>query len=112
MKNGQYSLYGHFGKETCRIDMSRNLSIVEAKTHLSDCIREVEQGESVLITRHGRAVAALVPANIIEYVERLKKAGPEGGLASVAGGWKGSEDLVRILASSKRTKPRRNKAID
>ena len=24
--------------------MSRNLSVVEAKTHLSDCIREVEQG--------------------------------------------------------------------
>lgn len=31
--------------------MSRNLSIVEAKTHLSDCIREGEQERSVLITR-------------------------------------------------------------
>jgi len=88
--------------------MQRNLSIVEAKTHLSDCIREVEQGGSVLITRHGKAVAALVPANIIDYVERLKKAGPEGGLASLAGGWKGSEGLVQVLARSKRSKTRRH----
>ena len=92
--------------------MSRNLSVVEAKTQLSDCIREVEQGRSVLITRHGRAVAALVPADIIEHVERLKKAGPQGGLASLAGGWKGSEDLVRLLARSKRTKLRRNPDLD
>ena len=92
--------------------MSRNLSVVEAKTQLSDCIREVEQGGSVLITRHGRAVAALVPADIIEHVERLKKAGPQGGLASLAGGWKSSEDLVRLLAQSKRTKPRRHPDLD
>ena len=92
--------------------MSRNLSVVESKTHLSDCIREVEQGGSVLITRHGRAVAALVPADIIEHVERLKKAGPQGGLASLAGGWKGSEDLVHLLPRSKRTKPRRHPALD
>jgi len=92
--------------------MSRNLSIVEAKTHLSDCIREVEQGKSVLITRHGKAVAALVPAEILEHVERLKKAGPRGGLASLAGGWKGSEDLIRALARAKRTKPRRHPVLD
>jgi len=92
--------------------MSRNLSIVEAKTHLSDCIREVEQGESVLITRHGKAVAALVPAEILEHVERLKKAGPRGGLASLAGGWKGSEDLIRAIARAKRTKPRRHPVLD
>jgi prevent-host-death family protein len=92
--------------------MSRNLSIVEAKTHLSDCIREVEQGKSVLITRHGKAVAALVPAEILEHVERLKKAGPPGGLASLAGGWKGSDDLVRLLARSKRSKPRKHAVLE
>jgi len=92
--------------------MSRHLSIVETKTHLSDCIRAVEQGGSVLITRHGRAVAALVPADILEHVERLKKAGPQGGLASLAGGWKGSEDLVRLLERSKRTKSRKRPVLD
>ena len=92
--------------------MSRNLSIVETKTHLSHCIREVEQGGSVLITRHGKAVAALVPADTLEHVERLKKAGPQGGLASLAGGWKGSEDLVRLLVRSKRTKHRKLRVLD
>jgi prevent-host-death family protein len=92
--------------------MSRNLSIVEAKTHLSGCIREVEQGGSVLITRHGKAVAALIPADALEHMERLKKAGPQGGLASLAGGWKGSEDLVRRLVRSKRSKPRKHPAPD
>ena len=92
--------------------MPKNISIVEAKTHLSDCIREVEQGGAVLITRHGKAVAALVSADILEHVERLKKAGPQGGLASLAGGWKGSEDLVRLLSRSKRTRPRNHPVID
>jgi prevent-host-death family protein len=92
--------------------MAKNLSIVEAKTHLSDCIREVEKGRFVLITRHGKAVAALVPAEILEHVERLKKAGPRGGLASLAGGWKGSEDLVCLLGRSKRTKPRKHPVLD
>jgi prevent-host-death family protein len=92
--------------------MSRNLSIVEAKTQLSDCIREVERGGSVLITRHGKAVAALVPADILEHVERLKKAGPQGGLGSLAGGWKGSEDLVRLIVRSKRTKSRKHPVLD
>ena len=34
----------------------------EAKTHLSRLLEEVERGESVTITRHGRAIARLVPA--------------------------------------------------
>lgn len=92
--------------------MPKNLSIVEAKTHLCDCVRQVEQGGSVLITRHGKAVAALVPAEILEHVEHFKKAGPRGGLASLAGGWKGSEELVRLLARSKRTKPRKKPVLD
>jgi prevent-host-death family protein len=33
----------------------------EAKTHLSRLLEEVEAGEQVLITRHGRAVARLLP---------------------------------------------------
>ena len=92
--------------------MHRSLSIVEAKTHLSDCIREVERGRAVLITRHGKAVAALVPADVFEHVERLRKAGPQGGLASLAGGWKGSEELVSLLKRSKRIKSRKHPVLD
>jgi prevent-host-death family protein len=33
----------------------------EAKTHLAELLDRVERGERILITRHGRAVAQLVP---------------------------------------------------
>ena len=34
----------------------------EAKTHLSRLLEQVEGGETITITKHGRAVAKLVPA--------------------------------------------------
>ena len=50
----------------------------EAKTHLSALLERVAQGEEVLITRHGKAVARLVPAGaadrqrVDEAIEKLK----------------------------------------
>jgi prevent-host-death family protein len=85
------------------------LSVAEAKATLSDAIREVEAGHTVLITRHGKPVAALVDPNELSTLERLRAAGPEQGLASVAGGWKGSEDIVRAVQASPR-RGRRNLA--
>jgi len=49
--------------------------------------RKAEAGDPVVITRHGKPVVALVPAAELEQLERLRAAGPEGGLASLAGGW-------------------------
>ena len=34
----------------------------EAKTHLPELLKRVENGERITITRHGHAVAELVPA--------------------------------------------------
>lgn len=34
----------------------------EAKTHLSTLLERVSRGEEILITRHGKAIARLVPA--------------------------------------------------
>ena len=82
--------------------MTRALSVAEAKATLSERIREVENGEQIVITRHGRTVAALVSAEDLEHLQRLRAAGPEGGLASLAGGWEGSEELVRAIESSPR----------
>jgi prevent-host-death family protein len=82
--------------------MNKQISLAEAKATLSECIRKVESGKTVLITRHGKPVAALVRAKELENFERLKNAGPEGGLASLAGGWKDSEEVVRILDESSR----------
>jgi len=82
--------------------MNRSVPLAEAKATLSDCIREVESGKPVLITRHGKPVAALVNPKDLDNLERLKKAGPEGGLASVAGGWEGSDELARLPHESAR----------
>jgi prevent-host-death family protein len=43
-------------------NMEMEVTIVEAKNTLSDLIRKVEQGEEVVIRRHGRSVARLVKA--------------------------------------------------
>ena len=42
--------------------MPTTVGVHEAKTHLSDLLRRVEAGETVVITRRGRPVAELRPA--------------------------------------------------
>lgn len=39
----------------------REIQASEAKTHLPQLLDDVERGETVIITRHGRAIARLVP---------------------------------------------------
>jgi prevent-host-death family protein len=39
----------------------RKIQAAEAKTHLPQLLDEVERGETIVITRHGRAIARLVP---------------------------------------------------
>lgn len=95
-----YGLFDHFIQRGASMSSTRSVS--EVKARLSDCIREAEHGEPVIITRHGRPVAALVGVTELEALERLRAAGPEAGLASVAGGWEGSQELVRHLEESGR----------
>jgi prevent-host-death family protein len=60
--------------------MSRKvLSVVEAKATLADVIRDVEAGGSVVITRQGKAVAALVSAEDLAAIECLRTAEREKG---------------------------------
>ena len=92
--------------------MPRDRSLSEVKAKLSEYVRAAEHGDPVVITRHGRAVAALVGSQELETLERLRAAGPEGGLASVAGGWEDSDDLVRILETSSRVGSRSGPSLD
>jgi len=92
--------------------MTEHRSVAEVKAKLSEYIRAAEHGEPVVITRHGQAVAALVGSDELQTLERLRAAGPEGGLASVAGGWEGAEDLIRILETSPRVGSRSGPALD
>lgn len=41
----------------------RAISLAHAKAHLSELLNAVEAGEEVVITRHGRPIARVVPAN-------------------------------------------------
>ena len=46
--------------------MIKQISLAEAKATLSECIREAESGKEVLITRHGKPVAAIDRAKDLE----------------------------------------------
>lgn len=40
--------------------MAQTVNVYEAKTHLSGLLARVEQGEEIVIARHGRPVARLI----------------------------------------------------
>ena len=49
-------------ESTSRLDWSNmRIQASEAKTHLPELLDKVEQGLTIVITRHGRAIARLVP---------------------------------------------------
>src|SRR4051812_50170399 len=73
--------------------MSKNVSVAEIKAHFADWVRAAEAGESVVITRHGKPVVALVPAGELEQLRRLRAAGPGKGLIIIAGGGGGAHGL-------------------
>ena len=55
----------------------KHVGIFDAKTHLSSLIDEVEKGGEIVITRHGKPVARLVPSEdrfSPEKVERRRQA--------------------------------------
>jgi prevent-host-death family protein len=43
------------------VKIKSSVGAFEAKTHFSNLLDRVEQGERIVITRHGRPVATLVP---------------------------------------------------
>ncbi len=86
--------------------MSKPMTVAQAKARFSEAVRQAEAGEAIIITRRGKAVAALVRAEDLEQLDRLRAAGPEAGLVGLAGGWEGSEELVDELRQGRRSPPR------
>jgi prevent-host-death family protein len=71
----------------------------DAKTHLSSLLDKVEAGEEVVITRHGKAVARLVPEivagrnrldGVVTMIKSLRAGATLGGLS-----WKDLRDEGR-----------------
>lgn len=51
----------------------REIQASEAKVHLAELLNDVERGETLIITRHGRRVARIVP-EVDRHQEEIDKA--------------------------------------
>ncbi len=71
-----------------------DVSIAEAKNRLPELIRAVENGEQVVITRHGRPVAQITPAPPSRRTVRL---GAMAHRIRLLPGWDTPIDLDRFL---------------
>jgi prevent-host-death family protein len=73
--------------------MMREIQASEAKARLPQLLNDVERGETLIITRHGRAIARTVPEVDRRQEEVDKGDGEHPGLmplvldASIAAGW-------------------------
>lgn len=75
----------------------REVQSTEAKAHLAQLLSEVEHGETIAITRHGKPVAHLVPA---EAQERAGRRAAIERFEAWRAGWKGIDmSLEEILAA-------------
>jgi len=53
--------------------MDKTVSVAEAKNKLPSIIHEVERGVTVKITRHGKAVAVMVPQRDYEKIREKRQ---------------------------------------
>ena len=69
--------------------MAREVQASEAKTHLPRLLDEVERGETIIITRHGRRIAGIVPElqsrqeEMDRAIADLEEFGKQTGTATV-----------------------------
>lgn len=75
------------------------IGVFEAKAHFSELLDQVERGEEVTITRHGKAVARVVP---VQDAERARARAAAEGLRKLSEGltlgdldWKALRDEGR-----------------
>jgi len=74
-----------------------SVNVREARERISRLLSEVERGEEIIISRHGRPIARLVP------VERESRFSDRSGFrASLPSGRTGSADLVRKIRDEER----------
>lgn len=57
----------------------QSIGLFEAKTHLSELVARAEQGEEVIITRHNKPVARIVPmADVLPFDREQRRAAVAG----------------------------------
>ena len=71
------------------------VSVANAKSHLSELIaKSAYAHERFIITRRSKPVAALVSLEDLQIIEQHEE---RQGLASIAGKWKGFEEVAESL---------------
>ena len=64
----------------------REIGSYDAKTHLPEILRDVERGETYVVTRRGRAIARIIPAgseapekvqSVIDNIRERRKSLPK-----------------------------------
>ncbi len=80
-----------------------SIGLFEAKTHLSELIARAERGEEVIITRHNKPVAKLVPVSGQPPFDREKRREAIENLLSLrdelsrSHGSMSTEEIVRLV---------------
>ncbi|MBA3596486.1 MAG: type II toxin-antitoxin system prevent-host-death family antitoxin [Methylibium sp.] len=64
---------------------TQTIGLFEAKTHLSEVVARVEAGEEVVITRHNRPVAKIVPIVSSDHDPEARRAAVNALLRSARG---------------------------
>jgi prevent-host-death family protein len=82
-------------------------TLADAKAHLSACVACAEGGEPVVITRHGKPVAALIRFEDLARLSTMRDDSPQAGLAGLLGscGDEAFADTMERIVSE-RTGPR------
>lgn len=76
----------------------QTIGAFEAKTHFSALLEKVEKGEQIVITKHGRVVAKLVPATATNSLRSKKIISTLKALSrghTLKGDWKKLRDAGR-----------------
>jgi prevent-host-death family protein len=61
---------------------TQTMGLFEAKTHLSELVARVEAGDEVVITRHNKPVAKIVPFNAGDPAPAVRRAALQALLSS------------------------------
>lgn len=83
-------------RETAAVE--RHVGIRELKAKLSECVRTVKEGGTVVVTEHGRAVARLVPEPA-SLRERLLALAASGDIAWNGQPYKPAGPVSRVRGS-------------
>ena len=79
----------------------REVGAFEAKTHLSALLDEVARGETIIITKRGRAVARLIPPEAPDREGALAAATTLRALRKRIG-WATAEDILQMRNEGRR----------